>query len=167
LSKITVIRSTKTTAEKGYPIVELAYKTDDGKTKGMKIFGFGAQKEVAAVAGAAQTGDVLEAVFQQNQKGYWEFASLKNTGEAQPTPAVGGSSGNVSGGASGGSRGGNWETSEERAQRQVMIVRQSSLSTAVQFMEVAKIKPTPDDVINTAKIFEAYVLDKQPKGDVE
>ena len=169
MSKITVIRSTKSVAEKGYPIVELAYKTEDGKTKGMKIFGFGNQKEVSEVAGAAQAGDVLEASFRQNQKGYWEFSDLKNTGEkAEKATASSGSTGNANANVSRG----NWETSEERAARQVMIVRQSSLSTAQAFLEASKVKHVCQDVIEVAKAFEAYVLGKetpkqQPTGDVE
>lgn len=165
MSRITVLRSTASKADKGYTIVELAYKTEDGKTKGMKIFGFGPQKEVAEVAKAAKAGEVLEAVFQQNQKGYWEFASLKSTGE------VVGASVPTGGGSTGGASRSNWETSEERAARQVLIVRQSSLSTAVNFCEVAKIKPNVDDVIGYAKMFEDYVMgkaeSKQLTGDIE
>lgn len=167
MSKITVLRSTKTIQDgKGgstYPVVELAYKTDDGKTKGMKIFGFGNQKENAMVAGNAKPGDVLEAVFQQNAKGYWEFASLKATGEtaakAEPVSA------DKSQGSAARS---NWETSEERAARQVLIVRQSSLSTAV----ALKPKASVDEVIDVAKKFEEYVMTGklssiEQTGDVE
>lgn len=162
MSKITVIRSTKSVAEKGYPIVELAYKTEDGKTKGMKIFGFGNQKEVSEIAGAAQAGDVLEASFRQNQKGYWEFSDLKNTG-TQVAQQKSDASDTYSAGKT---PRGTWETSEERAQRQVMIVRQSSVSSAV----ALKPKGTPEEIIEVAKQFEAYVFGKetkQPQGDVE
>lgn len=171
MSKITVLRVTKTeqSGKYGpYPVVDLAYKTEDDKTKGMKIFGFGPQKEVAAVAGSAQQGDVLEAVFHQNAKGFWEFTSLKNTGEKQATdsPKVG------LGAAVGVSRG-NWETPEERQARQVMIVRQSSLSTAVAYTEAQKVKTDFAGIIQIAKNFEAYVLgtnqQQQPTvtGDVQ
>ena len=57
----------------------------------------------------------------------------------------------------------NYETPEERAQRQVYIVRQSSLTAALKFFEVglgagsAGI-PETEDVIEIAKEFEAYVL---------
>lgn len=159
MSKITVLKSTKTTAEKGYPIVELAYKTEDGKTKGMKIFGFGQQKANADVAGSSKPGDVLEATFQQNQKGFWEFKTLSATG-ASETVAVSADKPTAKG---------NWETSDERAARQVLIVRQSSLSTAVSFAEVSKTKPSVEEVIEIAKKFEAYVMGQKvtQTGDVE
>jgi hypothetical protein len=164
--RITVLRSNQTKPEgKNYTVVELAYKTDDGKTKGMKIFGFGPQAENAKVAANAKSGDILEANFQQNAKGYWEFSSLKATGE---TSQVAQSATPTTGVTATASRsGGNWETSEERAKRQVMIVRQSSLSTAV----ALKPKASVEEVIDVAKQFEAYVLGtevaSQPTGDVQ
>lgn len=159
--KITVVRVTKTEQEGkfgNYPVVELAYKTDDDKTKGMKIYGFGPNKEIAAVAGSSQQGDVLEAEFHQTAKGFWEFASLKNTGEKASVPNSGVSSGSSGPSEARSTPKGNWETSEERAARQVMIVRQSSLSNAVAFFDVAKVKPSVNDVIEVAKQFEAFVL---------
>lgn len=164
MSKITVLKSTKTMAEKGYPIVELAYKTEDGKTKGMKIFGFGQQKANADVAGSSKPGDVLEATFQQNQKGFWEFKSLAATGET--SNAVSSGTGGTTGGSTGNART-SWETSEERAARQVLIVRQSSIASAV----ALKPKGSVDEVLEVAKAFEAYVMGKEQKvtqtGDVE
>ena len=53
--------------------------------------------------------------------------------------------------------GSNYETKEERAARQVYIIRQSSLSTAVELLGQGK---SVADVIATAKQFEAYVFSK-------
>ena len=56
----------------------------------------------------------------------------------------------------------NYETSEERAQRQVYIIRQSSLSNAVAALAVAAKKaPSANEVIQLAKQFEAYVFDTE------
>ena len=52
----------------------------------------------------------------------------------------------------------NYETSEERAKRQVYIIRQSSLSTAVATLSVGAKKVEPTDVIKLAKQYEAYVF---------
>ena len=155
--QITVIRvSTSTPAGKNYELVELAYKTDDGKTKGMKIFGFGPQKAVADAFKTAQAGDVFDVEFEQSDRGYWQFREAKNTGvkaaesgkgEKPATPVKG-----------------NWETTEERAARQVLIVRQSSLSSAVDFLVNAGGKaPTKESIVEVAKYFEGYVFDKNPK----
>lgn len=153
--RITVLKSAVTRPEgKTYPVCELGYKTEDGKTKGMKIFGIGDLKPIYEVAANANTGDVLEATFAQNDKGFWQFSSLAPTGEKsvpadKPAPASN-------------SRG-NWETSEERAARQVMIVRQSSLSNAIAFAAANNPKGASldvDGVIGLARAFEAYVMEK-------
>ena len=167
MAKITVLKQEVVTPPgKKYQVCELGYKTEEGKVKAMKIFGFGDQKAVFDVASKAQPGDVIEAQFAQNDKGYWQFSGLAPTGEkvspsVVPTGMAGGS----------GSSRGNWETPEERAARQVMIVRQSSLSNAIALHAAASPKGTEatvDDIVTTAKFFEAYVLGKPTiTGEVE
>lgn len=51
----------------------------------------------------------------------------------------------------------NYETPEERAKRQVYIVRQSSISSAVEAATLLKLK-SKEDILNLAKYFEAYVF---------
>src|SRR3990167_5119556 len=115
MSKITVLKSTVTKAEKGYPIVELAYRNESGQTKGLKIFGFGQQEKLAAIASSVVTGDVLDVTFAKNERGFWQFHTMekvldqperevtKDMGTAAPVTRS------------------NWETPEERAVRQVRI----------------------------------------------
>ena len=160
--KITVIKSIVSIPEgKKYKVCELGYRTEDGKIKGMRIFGFGEQKNNFDTASKAVVGDVLEAQFKTNEKGFWEFASLENTGVREAGLNPTGTTTHV-----GGSRG-NWETPEERAARQVMIIRQSSLSNAIAFFNaIGHKKFTELDVIDLAKNFEAYVLGKEEKVDV-
>lgn len=58
---------------------------------------------------------------------------------------------------------GSWETAEERANRQELIVRQSSLSAAVSFHELIKDHETNlNDVIDTAKTFRDWVFGVEP-----
>jgi hypothetical protein len=166
MSRITVLKSEVSTPEgKKYKICELGYKTDEGKVKGMRIFGFGNMKPIFDVASAAQKGDVLEASFQQNDKGYWEFGSLSATGATAPTSAN-----DVSAGSVGDSKPkGNWETAEERAAKQTLITRQACLNSAVAYFEVVKGKPSLEELIATAKHFETkYVraTDKQADSTV-
>lgn len=53
----------------------------------------------------------------------------------------------------------NYETPEERAQRQVYIIRQSSLSNSIALVDaLGDKKATPQSVIAQAKLFEAYVF---------
>lgn len=160
--KITVLKVDVTKAAKGYYVAEIAYKTDDGKTKGMKVLDF-VQKDVFKVIKDAKPGDVLDADFEQNAKGYWQFAQVVKTGEKVEVSASTSEAKKSPG---------NWETSVERAARQVMIVRQSSLSNAINFSELIKnTKADLEDIVAIAKVFENYVLGTQPEvkqtGEVE
>lgn len=57
-----------------------------------------------------------------------------------------------------------YETPEERAARQVMIVRQSSISSAINMLGISKKSISTDEVIAVAKEFEAYVMGKEEVG---
>ena len=137
---------------KGYEVVEVAYKDPEGKTKGMKVLDF-VQREVFKSLEGVNDGDILDVEFEQNDKGYWQFKSIaKGTAPASGTNTKGVS-------AAAPAARGNWETSEERAARQVMIVRQSQLTNTISYFELTKhTKATPEDVIAVAKVFEAFVL---------
>ncbi len=151
---------------KGYNVVEVAYKDPEGKTKGMKVLDF-VQREVFSSLEGVNDGDYLDVEFEQNDKGYWQFKSVQK-GE-KPVGTTEGQKTSSSSGSSTG-RTGNWETAEERAARQVMIVRQSSLSTAVQLLALRKDKAGASEVIEVAKQFESFVMGTQPevaRGDVQ
>lgn len=169
--KITVLKLDITKQPKGYYVAEVAYKTDDGKTKGMKVLDF-VQKDIFAVLkDGVKPGDVLDADFEKNAKGFWQFAQLVKSGVSVDFSKPATQSTSTSTGASKG----NWETSEERAARQVMIVRQSSLAQAVNFSElIGNKKADLEDIIAIARVFESYVLatkDNRPEvaqtGEVE
>jgi hypothetical protein len=63
----------------------------------------------------------------------------------------------------------NYETADERAARQVMIVRQSSISNAVALLKTEKHTPTTEEVLAVAKQFENFVLGKSndPFADLD
>lgn len=67
--------------------------------------------------------------------------------------------------------GGTWETADERARKQVLIVRQSSISSAVEYAATKKVPPTVEEVIEFARAFEAYVFSEddveEPDMDVD
>lgn len=59
-----------------------------------------------------------------------------------------------------------YETPEERAKKQVYIVRQSSLSAAINLLAAnGGKKNSVEEVIQTAKQFESYVFDTQNNGN--
>ena len=58
-----------------------------------------------------------------------------------------------------------YETPEERALRQVMIVRQSSISSAIAYLNANKKNYTVMELVNVAKQFENHVFDKGVEDD--
>ena len=157
MSNIVVLKVELEKSPKGYTATNISYKTEDGKVKSMKVLPFSEpQKAVAEAFASAASGDVYDVQLAKNDRGYWEFAAATKTGAKESAPAAKGSTGASKGG---------WETPEERAARQVMIVRQSSVSSAVNYASQLP-NPTVERVIEVAKQFEAYVL-SQPVGEIQ
>ncbi len=141
---------------KAFSTIEVFY-TVDGKARQKKVMTF--TKEIYATCKNAKAGDEFTLVQKKNGE-YWDWVSLtpatgaaseSNEGAGTPTSAA------TSGYSSAGSY--SRESNEERAKRQVMIVRQNSLTNAVAFYNVkGQSDITPDDIVEVAKEFEAYVL---------
>ena len=152
------------TAKGSYQVIELAYKNKSfqDKLEGKKVMSF-TNKDVFAALQKASFGDVFNVERVKNDKGFWDWTAVSTGGMASgvqsPAPAnsSGASSSIVKGTVTPKS---NYETTEERAARQVLIVRQSSISSAVEFAVANKIKDA-QDVIAIAKEFEAYVFGKE------
>jgi hypothetical protein len=135
---------------RSYQSIEVAYKGTDGKVSSKKLMSFSNPSVFKHISGLSR-GDTVDVVTQKDDAGYWQWTAIGN-GEQQvatqtattPTTRVTGS---------------NYETKEERAARQVLIVRQSSLSSAVATLTAgAKSAPIADDVIALAKLYEGYVF---------
>ncbi len=120
------------------------------------------QREVFASLKDVNDGDVLDVEFEQNDKGYWQFKSV-----AKGTKTSNGTDSAKMATSTSSTTRGNWETAEERAARQTMIVRQSSLSTAVQLLALRKDKAGASEVIEVAKQFEAFVMGNPQEGQKE
>lgn len=127
-------------------------------------------KGVADTLKQIKAGDTVTIEKEKNEKtGYWEVKSLTIGGEVKQVTSKSES-------APSAKSGGNWETAEERAKKQVYIVRQSSISAAIDYFKVA---PKADkkgvyqplkveDIIDVAKQFEAHVFDTQfDDGSIE
>ena len=135
-----------------YQMANVSYKTEDGKVEGKKIASF-TFKEVFKALSQSQTGDIFDVESQKNDKGYWDWTFVKAAGK-NTAPTSSGYSPTVR-------KGGDWETAEERAKKQVYIVRQSSIAAAIRLGELnGTTGPvTEEDIIASAKLFEEYVFD--------
>lgn len=130
-----------------YRVAVVDHKTADGKVDSKKVMSFVA-KDVFETLSKAQQGDSFEIVSEKDKNGYWQWVSI--TAGKSSTSGVAGNSPRVASKST-------YETSEERAARQVYIVRQSSVANSIALLgEGAGL----EDVIKTAKAFEAYVFSK-------
>lgn len=141
------------TAKGSYQKAVVTYKNDQGKVESKNVMSFTNKPVWEAIANANQ-GDVFSVHSEKNDKGYWEWKSLTK-GAAAPQLGTTNASSTV--------RTGTWETPTERAKKQVYIVRQSSLSNAIDALSPgAKAALKAADVIALAREFEDYVFGEQP-----
>ena len=157
MTQITILsvnKVTKTnTAGKPYTALDVAYKDSYGKVASKQLFSFGAQKGAFDSLQVAAPGQTYNLTVVKNDKGYndWTNAML---GQAQPVAAAGpamAQSTNVQVKST-------YETPEERAKKQVYIVRQSSLSSAVDTLSVGAKSVSPDDVLKLAQRYYDWVF---------
>ena len=155
------------TAKGSYQTAEIAYKnnTFQGKVEGKKIMSFGASKKAFETLSTASSGDTFDVEVVKNDKGYNDWVGLTKgqAGAAVAAPST------APGKTPTATPKSNYETPEERAQRQVLIVRQSSLSSAVSALTPgAKAPLKAEDIIALAQKLENYVFGlatKAEKGD--
>ena len=164
---INVQSTSKPTAKGGtYTQLDVAYKNLDfkGKVEGRKIMSF-THKEVFAVLSKATNGQVYDVTrVKEGEFWQWTEAKLIQGGGGQDTPVAQEAGNKFTGTASPKS---NYETAEERALRQKLIVKQSSLSSAISVLKTEKNTPSVKDVLELADTFYEWVLDMQPRVPVE
>lgn len=128
------------TKEKNYFYIPVKYQNGD-KVEERKIFSFA---EVAYKAmKEAKVDDIYDVRLVKDKNGYWAWDAVVKSDGSAVAPAS----------TSASTRGGSWETPEERARRQVLIVRQSSLAQAVAFGGTEDI----ETLLDTAFKFETWV----------
>ena len=143
-----------------YQSLEVMYKNDQGQAQNKKLMSF-ANPAVFKAAQTWQKGAIVYVSTEKDANGYWQWTAIGNSDSVQDKKDDGttqGSNAKPTANAPTRVTGSNYETKEERAARQVMIVRQSSLSNAVSTLAIEGSKATANDVISLAKLYEGYVL---------
>lgn len=141
-----------------YEVAEVFYDTDKYKNQAFKVMSF-VNPSVFATIKKAQKGDTFNVEVTKNAKGYNQWNSI--------TPADGPSDDAGSGTlpsrpAAQSTVNRSFETAEERADRQRLIVRQSSLAQAIQFTMSGHKKDdvNEDEVLALAERFTDWVFEK-------
>jgi len=159
-------------------VFEVAYKKE-GKIEGKKIVDFNNPNVFEAV-GKAKQGEVYT-VTAEKINGFWQWTNFERASSgvteassaSTPSPVESSKGTETSQRASSGSgpgrvTGSNYETSEERARKQRFIIRQSSISNAIQYCDSQKVKGNVDDMLDLAEKFVEFVYKEDAvKGLVE
>ena len=141
---------------KPYEFIDLMYKNKSfqDKVEGKKVMPFG-NKEVFETLKNSDKGDVFYIGRTKNADGFWDWDKIsqvpnnketynEEVGHKQQTKAVPAASKSQP-----------WETPEDRAKKQLYIIRQSSLTNAVNTL-VGNVNP--EDVKSTAQNYIDFVL---------
>lgn len=148
-------------AGKQYAAWRLIYTDGAGEVKTLQkpATGLKFNRALAAQLGALQPGDDIIIVQEKNDAGFLDVKSVTKGSEAPaPSLAPKDKQPGTTSAPSAGNR--NFETSEERAQKQVYIARQSSLERAVTLYP----KKSPQEIIEVAEFFKDYIFDGLPKA---
>lgn len=147
---------------KSYEQLVVAYKnlSFNGKVESKTLMPFGLQKESFTTLKNAKPVEVFDVEVLKNEAGYNDWVTVKkgssvpSSGNSQMQSAT-----NAAVTATTTTKGG-WETPEERAKKQIYIVRQSSISAAVNALSVGvKTGPKAAEVIEYARELEAFVFE--------
>lgn len=128
---------------------------NSGQEHSYKLMSF-VNKEAYNLLKAAKNGSEFHVVCNKNDKGYWTWETVSVLGSQVKTTKANTSPRST------------YETPEERAKKQLYIVRQSSLTNAIAMLQAASDRKTPinvDTVIHVAKKFEDYVFGMNADDD--
>lgn len=156
ITVVAVQNQTVPTAKGSYQALEVTYKDGFGKIASKKIMSFVKESKAAFdTLVNAQNGEAftIQQVKDAADK-YWVWTNAtRGAAPEQAKTGTGPSPSTVP-------AKGNWETPEERAKKQIYIIRQSSLATAVAALSVgSKVAPKDVEILALAKKFEDYVFD--------
>tara|TARA_B110000977_G_scaffold195295_1_gene273491 strand:+ start:3563 stop:4105 length:543 start_codon:yes stop_codon:yes gene_type:complete len=142
---------------RSYQSIEVTYKGDNGQTSSKKLMSF-SNPDVFKQAQTWAKGDAININSQKDDAGYWQWIGILGAGESAPVAVQ---TNSASTGAKPATRvsGSNYPTSEERDKTQGFIVRQSSLSNAVNTLASGGKTASANDVIALAKVYEKFVME--------
>lgn len=150
-----------------YGKLDVLYKNSrTGKVESKNLVDFN-NKDIFNTMKLAKKGDVFTISLDKNAKGYWEWTSV-SSGAVGGTPEI------SSGGSVEGPRetvtstrpysssvpAKTYETADERAKRQKLIIAQSSISNAIASLQTGKTVLDPQVVLNLADFYYSWVTKK-------
>ena len=159
--KIQVLSTTVVTktsgAGKPYQNCEIAYKNiDQGKVEAKNITEY---SKVFKKASDATVGMFFDVTTEKDDKGYWQWTSFTPSEAVAIVPSTAPTSYKPVAQTVPAAKS-TYETPEERAKKQVFIVKQSSITAALKYLEITKAKDVGvTDVLEIAQHFTDWVLE--------
>lgn len=138
---------------RSYQSIEVTYKSQDGKVASKKLMSFSNPTVFKTIAGLNK-GDSVDVTTQKDDAGYWQWTAINQGGEAKPMATTTNSAPATR------VTGSNYETKEERAARQRLIVRQSSLSNAIDILSVGAKALKKEEVLQLANELADWVFEE-------
>lgn len=134
---------------KSYGVLQVAYRAD-GKLQEKKLMSFSNPQVFKHIEGLKK-GDTVNVKTEKDDNGYWQWTAIQNEEQQQSKPVQSGTTPTRVTGST-------YETPEERAIKQKYIVRQSSLTTAIQILGVGAKSLDKQAVIGLAEELENWVF---------
>ena len=134
-----------------YQSIEVTYKNEAGQASNKKLMSF-SHPDVFKTAQTWTKGDSVNIDSVKDDNGYWQWTKVLGEGQAPSASAP------KAGSSSPAARGNSFPTSDERAQTQVYIIRQSSLTNANATLATTGKPVSQDEVIKLAKVYQDFVL---------
>lgn len=140
----------------------------DGKEKERTLVGIGDTKAVLETLSSASAGEVYDVALKKDGE-YWNWVGLEKldrvSGSSKASERV--ASGRETSGSN--SYESRFETPQERAARQVLIVRQSSVSNALEYLKATRQGGEFDisDIFGAARMMEDFVYGRMSKEDAD
>lgn len=143
-----------------YQSIEVTYKNEQGQAGNKKLMSF-SHPDVFKTAQTWTKGDKVNIDSVKDDNGYWQWKAVLQDGQA---PSVSSPKTNSPSPAA---KGNSFPTQDERAQTQVYIIRQSSLTNANATLATTGKPVTQDQVVELAKVYERFVLGLPPTAAIK
>ena len=140
------------TARGGYNSIEVVYinKSFQDKVEKRKIMDF-TNKEVYKIIASAKKDDIFSISREKDEKGFWQWVDISTDIQTQPAKQEAPSKATPAPKST-------YETPEERAKKQVYIVKQSSITNAIEYLNHNKKNYNVEDILETAQMFVDFVF---------
>ena len=152
------------TGKTPYKTIEIAFKSE-GKVEGKKLVSFSNEQVFKQVQELKQ-GDIVTIELEKDKNGYWQWTSISMAGTettgGTPTSETQSPTVQTNKNVSGRVTGSNYETPEERKNKQLNIVRQFSINAALKFYELRKEKCSIGDIKELAEDLVGFVYQTDP-----